>query len=151
MRITKHSDYSLRVLMYLAAHPERSCTIKEISESYDISQNHLMKVVQQLAQLGFAKTVRGKNGGIWLGEPAENIFVGDVLNQLGEGSELVECISEEANCKITSLCELKHVFAKAQRAFFQTLNEYSLADILGDRAAVATLLQLSPKALKAET
>ncbi len=150
MRITKQSDYALRVLMYLCAYPKRSCTIKEISESFDISQNHLMKVVQHLAQHGFVKTIRGKNGGIWLGRPAEQILVGEVLRKLGEGDDLLECFREEDSCKISPLCALKKIFNQANEAFFNALNQYSLADIIGDRAAISNLLQRLPSPCKLE-
>ena len=79
MRLTRYTDYSLRVLMYLAAHPDRICTIAEMARAYGISQNHLMKVVHQLGKAGYVAGVRGRYGGVTLARPAATINVGAVI------------------------------------------------------------------------
>jgi len=91
MRLTRYTDYAMRVLIHLAAHPERLCSIAEISSAYDISQNHLMKVVNDLAREGFVASSRGRNGGIRLGRPAGEIHVGTVVRHTEEGFDLVDC------------------------------------------------------------
>src|SRR3546814_5427067 len=73
MKLTLYTDYSLRVLMYLGIHGDRSVTIGEIASRHGISRNHVMKVVHELGQLGYLQTIRGKNGGIRLGRLPEQI------------------------------------------------------------------------------
>ncbi len=129
MYITRYTDYSLRVLMYLALKGEAQSTIREIAESYGISKNHLMKVVQELNSKGYLIALRGKNGGLRLNGDAKNINMGTLVRGT-EQDALVDCFNGGSGCIITPACHLKLVFAEALEAFFKTLDQYSLADLL---------------------
>ena len=129
MRITSYTDYSLRVLIYLAVSNEERCTIREIARAYDISHNHLMKVVHQLRQHGYIDTVRGKQGGMTLSRAPELINVGEVVRDMEPDTALVECFDPDGQCVITPHCHLKSVLYSALQAFQSVLNRYTLADI----------------------
>lgn len=129
MKLTRYTDYSLRVLMHLAARPERLSSISEIARCYRISQNHLMKVVHDLRKAGYVTAVRGRSGGIRLGRPAEEINVGDVVRHTEEGFDLVNC----GSCIIAPACGLTGVLAEALTAFMRTLDGYTLADLVANR------------------
>ncbi|MCG8594602.1 MAG: Rrf2 family transcriptional regulator [Kiloniellales bacterium] len=147
MRLTTHTDYALRVLMYLALRPGESSTIQEIAESYAISKNHLMKVVQNLGAAGWIETSRGRGGGLRLAKPPEAIDLGAVVRATEEDLALVECFKPEQNlCAITSACRLKGVFAEALEAFFQVLSNYTLADLVRRPRSLARLLELEIEA-----
>ena len=130
MRITRYTDYSLRVLIYVALKGEELSTIAEIAQAYSISKNHLMKVVNQLATNGYLQSIRGKNGGMRLALPARQINIGELVRSTEEDLELVECFGPNSSCTITPSCELKNILAKALEAFFHTLDKYTLADLL---------------------
>lgn len=130
MHITRYTDYSLRVLMYLAAHTDKLATIRDIAESYDISKNHLMKIVQQLSAKGYIEATRGKNGGIKLALAPKDIKIGRLVRDIEQGSPLVECFGQDNVCVITPACQLKRVLAEALESFFRTLDHYSLADMV---------------------
>lgn len=130
MHITRYTDYSLRVLMYLAAHTDKLATIRDIAESYDISKNHLMKIVQQLSAKGYIEATRGKNGGIKLALEPKDIKIGKLVRDIEQGSPLVECFGQDNVCVITPACQLKRVLAEALESFFRTLDHYSLADMV---------------------
>ena len=133
MHITRYTDYSLRVLIYLALQQERLVTIQQIADSYDISKNHLMKVVHQLTLKGYIESVRGKNGGLRLHRRPEDINIGVVVRETEQDMNLVECFSSGNQCCITPVCGLKNILAEALRAFLNTLDQYTLADILTER------------------
>lgn len=133
MQITRYTDYSLRVLMYLAVQGDRLATIREIAESYDISRNHLMKVVHQLNRKGYIETVRGKNGGLRLHLKPADINLGVVVRETEPDFELVECFSSKNKCNITPVCNLKHVIAEALQSFLSTLDQYTLEDLLPEK------------------
>lgn len=133
MRLTVHSDYSLRVLMYLTVFPDRLATIEQISCAYGISQNHIMKVVQRLAHHGFVKTLRGRTGGIRLAKPPEEISVGAVIRATEEDFYLVECFRPDDACCVTPVCRLKGVLNDALSAYLRVLDECTLAQLVGDR------------------
>ena len=130
MRLTVSTDYSLRVLMYLATDPERLATIEKIADAYGISENHLMKVVHRLGQHGFVETVRGRGGGLRLAQDAQDIRVGDVLRAVEEDFGLVECFGAHDMCKITGVCRLQRVLEKALDAYFRVLDDCTLADLV---------------------
>jgi len=131
MQFTRFTDYSLRALMYLSVHPDRLCTVKEVAEHYGISQNHLVKVVHNLSQLGYIKSVKGKGGGIKLLQAPHEINLRDLIVQLEANLTLVECFDEKTNtCHITDTCGLKHILHASLRSFTDTLAKYTLADTL---------------------
>lgn len=133
MHITRYTDYSLRALIYLALQQDRLTTIQEIADSYDISKNHLMKVVHQLTLKGYIESVRGKNGGLRLNRRPEDINIGVLLRETEQDMNLVECFSEQNKCCITPVCGLKNIFADALKSFLATLDQYSLADVMPER------------------
>ena len=135
MRLTRYTDYAMRVLIHLAAHPERLCSIAEISRTYGISQNHLMKVVNDLARAGFVASSRGRSGGIKLGRPADEINVGAVVRHTEEGFNLVDC----GPCVIAPACGLNGMLNQALAAFMGVLDRYTLADLTMRKAELRGL------------
>lgn len=130
MHLTLHADYSLRVLLYLAARPGRPISTQEVSEAYGISKNHLVRVVQTLGRHGFIDVRPGRTGGILLArEPAE-ISLGEVFRVAEPDFHLVECFSPEENtCPIAPACGLKGILYEAREAFLAALDKYTLADV----------------------
>lgn len=143
MRLTRFSDYSLRVLIYLAVHPDRLATIDEIASVYGISRAHLMKIAQELGRAGFLETVRGRGGGLRLARELDSIRVGDVVRFTEGKLDLVECFDAETSvCRIEPACRLHGVLEEALEAFFATLDDYSLADLVSRRrSALVELLR----------
>lgn len=142
MRLTQLSDYSLRVLMYLGAKPDRLATIQEIAGAYGISDNHLMKVVHRLAQHGFVETVRGRGGGLRLKGQAGDIRLGAVVRAVEEDFRLVECFGSDDTCRITDVCRLKRVLNGALNAFMASLDEWTLADLVHKPKALVDVLAI---------
>ena len=130
MRLTDYTDYTLRVLMFCALHPERSVTIAELAESHAVSKNHLMKIVNDLARQGLLQTTRGRGGGLRLLKPAADIRVGDVVRQTETDFRMVECFDASHNaCTLTAHCQLKQVFKTALQCYLAELDKVTLADI----------------------
>lgn len=131
MRLTVFSDYTLRVLMYLALDPTRLATIPEIATAYGISENHLMKVVHQLARAGIVETIRGKGGGIRLARAPEQIHLGEIVRTSEGTAPIVECLSGDPQaCRIASPCRLKGILVNAFEALYDSLDKHTLADLV---------------------
>ena len=140
MRLTTFSDYSLRVLMYLATAPDRRATIAEIATSFDISENHLTKVVHHLGKMGWLHNVRGKGGGLELARPSHEIRIGAVLRDC-ETQLPAECFDPQTNrCAIAGVCRLRHALVEASDTFYAVLDRYTLADVTGNRRALVKIL-----------
>ena len=143
MRLTTFSDYSLRVMIYLGSCGERRVPVGEIAAAYGISKNHLMKVILFLADEGYIETTRGKRGGVRLKMQPERVRIGKLLRKSEADSVLVECFSKQpSECRIQSACRLRGAFHKAVQAFYAVLDTYTLADLVGNRNALAPLLQI---------
>lgn len=128
MHLSRFTDYSLRVLFYAANRPDNLITMTEAAYFYDISVEHLRKVVHCLSKAEYIKTYRGKNGGFELARPAGDIRIGDLV-MITEGMEaLIDCQTQQ--CCLNPFCSLKQVMQEAQRSFIDTLNRYTLADLL---------------------
>ncbi len=143
MRLTSYSDYALRMLIYVAVHPDQFVTISEIAKSYGISKNHLMKIANELAVAGVLEAVRGRNGGLRLARPAEDISIGAVVRMTESRSDLVECFDPATNtCVITRACRLKHLLAQALEAFYLHLDGATLADLARQPKSILSLLSV---------
>ncbi|AAU28594.1 TPA: Rrf2 family transcriptional regulator [Legionella pneumophila] len=143
MQLTQFTDYSLRALIYIAL-KKGSCTIKDITDAYSISNNHLIKIIHNLSKMGLIKTIRGKNGGILMAASPETINLGQLIMELEPNFDLVPCFNKEkANCCIAPACKLKSVLYEAQRAFLQILEQYTLADVLHNPSELSALLRIS--------
>ena len=140
MRLTRFSDYSLRVLIHLAVRGERS-SVAEVSRNFNVSENHLMKVVHRLSTLGYVQSTRGKSGGIRLGMDPKKINLGKIIAELEPDFDIAECFNEGSDtCRISPVCRLKNFFDQAKRAFLKTLAKYSLADIVKNRTQLVNLI-----------
>ena len=132
MRLAEYTDYTLRVLMYCAAHPGRLVTIAELAEQHALSKNHLMKIVNDLARQGVLETTRGRGGGLRLSMSPASIRVGDVVRSCETDFRLVECFDASTDtCSLTPTCRLKGVLHAAMQAYFKELDAATLADITG--------------------
>ncbi|HEU0283678.1 MAG TPA: Rrf2 family transcriptional regulator [Sphingomicrobium sp.] len=129
MKLTRYSDYALRVLMHLAAQPDRLASIGEIARTYRISHNHLMKVVHDLRKAGFVAATRGRTGGIRLARRPDDITVGEVIRHTEGGFDLVDC----GSCVIAPACALTGALHEALGAFMAVLDGYSLADLVSEQ------------------
>lgn len=148
MRLTAHTDYALRVVIYLGLQPGRLATISEIAGQYGVSRNHLMKIVNELGKADFVETVRGKNGGIRLRRAPGDIVVGDIVRAMEDALNVVECFKPGASpCQIAPACVLKGVMHEALESFLAVLDGYTLADLTKPSKALAKLVRLDPQSI----
>jgi Rrf2 family transcriptional regulator, nitric oxide-sensitive transcriptional repressor len=131
MQLSLHADYALRVLVYLGTHPDRVITTKEISDSYGISKNHLVRVIHTLAKSELVRIQPGRTGGIRLARDPGAIRLGDVVRQAEPNMRLVECFTPSTNtCPIAAACALKGMLNDALSAFLEDLNRHTLEDVI---------------------
>lgn len=141
MKITMHTDYALRVLIQAGLAHGELVRIADIARSYDISRNHLMKIVQRLGALGYLETLQGRHGGIRLARAPNAIAVGHVVRDFEAGIPLVECFEpDKSRCRIQGVCRLKRALAAAREAFFASLDDVTIADLLLPRRRLEQLL-----------
>ena len=144
MHLTQFTDYSLRLTLYLACHPDRLVSVEEVGQSYGISRHHLVKVVQELTDLKVIESQRGRGGGMRLAIPPGEINVGWLIRRTEPHMDLVECFDMAANtCPIAPACGLKGALVRAQKAFLAVLDEYTLDDFKTHRPDLIALLDAS--------
>ncbi|ERK17429.1 MAG: nitric oxide-sensing transcriptional repressor NsrR [Pantoea sp.] len=144
MQLTSFTDYGLRALIYMATLPEgRQTNITEVTDTYGVSRNHMVKIINQLSRAGFVAATRGKNGGIRLGMDPEKIVIGDVVRKM-EPLQLVNC----SECSITPACRLRKALNDAVQLFLKELDNYTLADLVkGNDPLYQILLSEPPVAI----
>lgn len=131
MRLTRHTDYALRVLVFLAARPGERFSTQSIADAYGISLAHLHKVVRALGELGLVALHRGAGGGVELARDPDDVSVGAVVRALDHEDALVECFRpEDDDCVISPACALKGALRSAQRAFYADLDPLTLGDVV---------------------
>jgi len=143
MKLTRFTDYSLRVLIYLGLRDDGRVTIREISDAYGISRNHLMKVVSLLTRMGYLDARRGPGGGIALAKPPKEIVIADVVRDMEDDLNLVECFCVDGQCAIKPMCELKIALRQALEAYLKTLDRFTLLDLIKPRAKLAEALGMT--------
>ena len=145
MRLTTYTDYTLRTLMYLGVHRERSVTIRDIADAYGISKNHLMKVVHQLGLAGLVETVRGRHGGLKLKVEPEHINLGQVIRATEPDFFMAECFDADHNvCVLSAACGLQGVLRQATAAYLAVLDRNTLAGLIHETNTLP-LLATAPR------
>jgi Rrf2 family transcriptional regulator, nitric oxide-sensitive transcriptional repressor len=140
MHLTRHADYTMRLLIHLAVQPEESATIEQIAQRYGISRHHLTKVAHRAVQAGYVTGVRGRSGGLKLARKPTDICVGEVLRTV-EDWRIVECFEAESNgCVVAGGCGLQPILKESLEAWFAVLDRYSLADVVGRKSVLVQLL-----------
>jgi Rrf2 family transcriptional regulator, nitric oxide-sensitive transcriptional repressor len=140
MRLTLHTDYALRVLIHVGIADGKLVTINDIAKTFDVSKQHLMKVVNNLGQKGYLDTVRGRGGGIRLRREPRDINIGQVVREIEERLGIIGCLEQRGYCPIQRVCELRVVFRDATNAFLAVLDSYTLADLIKPRGQLSSLL-----------
>lgn len=142
MRITKRTNIAIRLLMFCTAHQGRLVTKHEIAARCNASENHLAQVINQLAQLGVIHTQRGRNGGLELARPPEEIRIGEIFRILEAPVPLTECFADVDNtCPLTEACRLRPALAAAAEAFYARLDALTLDELVCDNAELTALFQ----------
>lgn len=132
MQLTAFTDYSLRTLMYLQDNSQDSFSIKHIAEHFNISRNHLVKIVHRLSQLEYIETKKGKGGGIKIAPDSRKLRLGNLIACLEPNMNMVECFDPATNqCRLDGACQLKHYLKKATDAYICSLNQHTLEDAIG--------------------
>lgn len=144
MKLTAFTDYSLRVLIYLAADVGRRATIAEITAAFGVKENHLTKVVHFLGKCGWISTVRGKGGGLVLARAPKDISMGQVVRDTEGTAQPAECFEAGGgNCAIAGCCRLRGILGEAVEAFYAVLDRYTLADLARNPQAIIRVLGIS--------
>lgn len=142
MRITKRTNIAVRLLMYCAANPDRLVTKNEIAQCCNISENHLAQVINQLSQLGYLQTQRGRHGGMTLGRTTDEIRIGDIFRKIEGDLPIAECFADADNtCPLVDACRLKHALADAAQAFYSYLDAITLDELVCDNVDLMKLLR----------
>lgn len=142
MRVTKRTNIAIRLMMYCAANKDRLVTKSEIAECCNISENHLAQVINQLGQLNYLATQRGRNGGMRLARPADEIRIGDVFRHVEGGLPIAECFADADNtCPLVSACRLKLALSDAAQAFYESLDDITLDALICDNQELMQILQ----------
>lgn len=139
MQLSKFSDYSLRVLMYVGLREQQVTPVAEIASAYDISQSHLLKVANRLVELKLVHATRGRSGGLQLAVPAADIVIGEVVRAT-ENLDLVECMSEQGGCVLADSCKLQRALGRARDAFLAELDLVTLVDLIKPKRALSDRL-----------
>ncbi|HTS84267.1 MAG TPA: Rrf2 family transcriptional regulator [Usitatibacter sp.] len=143
MKLTTFTDYSLRMLIFVAGVPGGHTTIAEVAYAFGISETHLVKVAHALGRAGLLRTTRGRGGGLSLAVPADSINLADVV-RLAEGADhLAECFTEDGHCTLAGICRLERALGEAANAFYASLRRYTLADLVSNPRALARALRWS--------
>ena len=138
MQLSRFTDYSLRVLLYLAVNDGKRSTLHEIADFYPISVEHLRKVVHELSRCGYINTYQGKNGGMELAKAPDSIRVGNVIEHFEGHSSFIDC--DHLSCRLAQICTLKSALKIGQQVLYDKLNEYTLADLLESKPRMIKLL-----------
>lgn len=139
MQLTRQTDYAIRVMIFLGIQQDdRLVTISDIAYHFDISRNHLMKIVHKLGQLNYIQTLRGKYGGLRLERDPSSVNLGSLVRDFETTLDIIDC--KKLTCPVVGACDLKPVMQKAQEAFMAVIDEYTLQNLLSNPADLRSLL-----------
>ncbi|MEM8794416.1 MAG: iron-responsive transcriptional regulator RirA [Pseudomonadota bacterium] len=140
MRLTKQSNYAVRILMYCATNDDQLSKVATIAKVYDVSEYFLFKILQPLVERGYIETVRGRSGGIRLAKPAKDITLGEIIRTAEDKFIMAECFEDDATCPLLASCSFNSALSEALSAFFAVLDSYTIADLVKNRSRIQELL-----------
>jgi Rrf2 family nitric oxide-sensitive transcriptional repressor len=140
MHLDKFSDYALRILMVLAVKRPETVSVRQVAETFDVSEHHLSKVATSLAQAGYIVSRRGRAGGLSLATDPRDVSIGKVLREIKDVVPVAECFGSTNTCRILPACGLRGPLKEAQEAFFAVLDGYTLADLTAQKGKLAQLI-----------
>jgi len=141
MRLTKQTNYAVRILMYCAANSDALSRIPEIASAYNLSEAFLFKILKPIADNGFVESVRGRNGGIRLAKPADEIFLLEIVRLTEDNFSMADCFDNAiTSCPLVDACTLNSVWSEALAAFFSVLEGYTIADLIKPSPNINVLL-----------
>ena len=145
MQLTTHSDYALRLLIYLASHGPRTVSTREVADAYGISLHHLTKVAKSLTKAGWLTAARGGGGGLMLAAHTLEARVGEIVRHTEPNCDIAECFNPASNtCPIIAVCRLKPVLFRARKAFFDVLDTVTIRDISRNSAQLNPVFEKAP-------
>ena len=141
MRLTKQTNYAIRILMYCAANKGNISQVADIADAYGLSREFLFKILQPLTRNGYIETIRGRNGGIRLARDAADVTLSEIVRLIEDNFEMAECFRGEAiNCPLVDSCQLNSALREALNAFFAVLDTYTIEDLAVNRFQIHKLL-----------
>jgi len=147
MRLTTRTNIAARLLMACAVNDTALLPTAMIAERCNASKNHLLQVVNLLQANGFIIATRGRNGGIRLARPMEQIIIGELFRVFESRTPFAECFDAQTNtCPLIATCRLRSYIERAVEAFFRELDSITLADLVQGNCGLQTLLAMDPTA-----
>jgi Rrf2 family nitric oxide-sensitive transcriptional repressor len=137
MQVSRYTDYAYRVLLYLAVNDNKRVSMAEISAYYQISHEHLRKVVHHLSKIECIQTYTGKSGGMELKKKPEKINLAQIFLEFEGQAPIIDCL--QTSCPLIPSCSLSQVMAKAQNMFIQELKQHTIADLVHNPKMVRIL------------
>ena len=140
MKLRLQTDYGLRALMFLGF-VRRKSRADEIADSFGISKDHLVKVIQLLTRAGFVRTSSGRHGGVALAKDPDEILIRDVIEALEGRNGVLDCVPDPEICPLEPGCKLRRLLMQAEDAFYDSLSNTTIADLCqrGQRGGLANL------------
>jgi Rrf2 family protein len=131
MKLSARSRYGARMMVDLARHYDQGpVQIRDIAKRQDISVKYLEQLIIPLKKAGFIDSVRGPKGGHLLSRPPETITAGEIVRVLEHQTGAVQCIEDPKECERAGKCPTRKLWKTATRAFYDQLNEVTLAELV---------------------
>ncbi len=134
MRLRLQTDFALRVLLYLS-YVDRKATVDEIADSFGISREHLVKVVQALARHGYVLTQPGRHGGVTLACDPKATTVREVVEKIEGRHGVLDCVAAPGSCPMEPGCDLRRLLMFAEEKFYEALATKTLEDLTHGKPA----------------
>jgi Rrf2 family protein len=73
LKISEAASIALHAMTYISLHNNKASSTREIAESFEISENHLSKVLQRLVKSDLLRSIKGPLGGFVMTKNCEEI------------------------------------------------------------------------------
>jgi Rrf2 family protein len=144
MRVTTWTEYSLIISLHLARRGgTEPVAARDISESERLPGDYVEQILLRLRRAGLVESVRGARGGYFLGRPAEQISVYDVMAACDHQIFEINCEThpvDDERCGPGAQCSIRPVWHALRTRVDDLLKGVSLTDLLQDEARVAQLV-----------
>ena len=147
-RINRRTDYSVRVLLSLAKHPNGTrLPTQAIQDEMLVPRPFLQRIIADLSKANLIVTYPGVKGGIQLARPAETINLRQVWEAI-EGPLLIsDCLKSRDECPLGRACPVRSRWARLQMMIAQEMEATRLDELANEANALALVSSLEPSRL----
>ena len=129
MKLSKTSEYAVRILAFMAKDEEKSFSAKYLVEKLRISDKYARRLMTDLTKAALICSTQGRNGGYQFAKNINNITIYEIIDAVEGMDKYSGCILGFDECSDEHPCSMHAVWSSMRDRLIKTFRNTTLADL----------------------